>query len=208
MNRLAGFAVMDVSTSILDDPKFRRIQRQAPELVATAFTAYLATMAESWRAGKRVSIDDAWPSILIYDAAADNVLREVGLLDAKGLPNSKAWRSWFQPAFQRRETLREKWRRANENRRDDAAPEPPGNRRGNSGGTAAPVPSAPSVRPVPSEPSVPPVGARGARDDDGLTTPLTREEERRALLEKASEDFKHQRITLSEYQRIRQENAA
>lgn len=169
MSRTEGFAVMDVSTSICDDPKFRRIQRQSPELVGTAFSVYVAVMAESWRAGKRVSVDDAWPSIIPYDARADEALREAGLLDRRGLPSAKAWRSWFEPAYKRRETMREKWRRANENRRDDSAPPP----RGNRADTAAPVPSrtAPSdrtVRPDRSAPSDPPGSTTRVTDEIDL----------------------------------------
>jgi hypothetical protein len=59
MSRDEGFAVMDVSTSITDDPKVRKLWRHAPDHAAAAFTAYVATMAESWRSGKRATVDDS-----------------------------------------------------------------------------------------------------------------------------------------------------
>ena len=172
MTRTEGFAVMDVSTSILDDPKFRRIQRQAPELVATAFTAYLGVMAESWRTGRRVSIDDAWPTIIQYDAAVDSILREVGLLDKRGLPTPKAWRGWFEPARERRDKSRERWARYNAKRDADTTLPP----RGNHVGTATSVPSVPSVPSDPIRPNRPsvPSGVYEAVDPDESLPPHLR----------------------------------
>lgn len=149
-SRSEGFAVMDVSTSILQDPKFRRIQREAPDQVATAFTAYVATIAESWKAGRRVAIDDAWPAILPYSETAVEVMQTVKLLDSGGRIASKSWRDWFDTARSRRDAARDRWRRSNEKRHDDAASPP----RGSSADTDA---IRPSVRPSdsvrPSEPS-------------------------------------------------------
>lgn len=137
---------MDVSTSICDDPKFRRLARETPQLVAPAFTAYLATMAESWRVGRRVNVHDAWPAILPFDEAACDALVKVGLLDRRGVLAPKGWRSWFEPARERRQKSRDRWARYNAQRTGDTALEP----RGNHADTATSVP------PVPSVPSDPP----------------------------------------------------
>jgi hypothetical protein len=178
MSRDEGFAVMDVSTSIVDDPKFRKLYRHAPDHAGSAFAAYIATVAESWKAGRRVNVDDAWPSFLPFDKASVEALIHVGLLDAKGLVPSKAWRSWFGPAYERRANSRERWRRANERRHADAAQSNGSNLdgttgipRGNSADTTA-IPSVPSVRP-----SVPPDRAslRALRAPDSV------KEYRRAL---------------------------
>lgn len=148
MSRSEGFAVMDVSTSICDDPKFRRLQRESPEHVAVGFTAYIAVMAESWRSGQRVSIDDAWPGFIPFDQHAIDALIRVALLDKKGRPTVKAWASWFEPARERRTKSRDRWARYNASRNADAAPVP----RGSDAATATSDPSVPSV-PSPSVPS-------------------------------------------------------
>lgn len=148
MSRSDGFPVMDVSTSICDDPKFRLLQRRNPAIVAVAFTAYIATVAESWRAGRRVSIDHAWPAFVPFDDAAKTALAGVGLLDRMGCVPQKAWRSWFDPANERRARSRERWARYNAQRNAVTTPAP----RGSDAATAT---SVPSVRTVPSVPTVP-----------------------------------------------------
>lgn len=111
MTRDEGFAVMDVSTSLLQDPKVRRLQRHAPDRWAVAMIAYVSTMSESWKAGRRVSVDDAWPVGLPYDALAAEGLAQVGLVDANGLIVPRTWRSWFGKAKSRRAKTRADWRR-------------------------------------------------------------------------------------------------
>lgn len=108
-SRLQGFDVMDVSTSLLHDPKIRRLSREQPALLAPAFMAYVATVAESWKAGDRVSVADAWPSYLPYDEAAVTALMGVALLDDGGRVPVKSWRGWFAPARKRRESARKRW---------------------------------------------------------------------------------------------------
>lgn len=133
---------MDVSTSIVDDPKFRKLYRHAPDHAGDAFAAYVATMSESWKAGRRVNVDDAWPAFLPFNKPAIEALIHVGLLDAKGLIPSKSWRSWFGPANERRAKARDRWARYNASRTGVTADVP----RGNDVGTATSVPSVPSVR--------------------------------------------------------------
>jgi hypothetical protein len=160
MPRSEGFAVMDVSTSVCDDPKFRRLQRESPEHVAVAFTAYIATCAESWKTGRRVSAEDGWPAFLPFDRAAIDALIRVGLLDSRGLVSSKAWRSWFDPARKRRDLARDRWSRYNAKRDADTASEP----RGSDVGTATSVPLRPSA----------PSGPSGVNTDVDLDAPRPR----------------------------------
>lgn len=111
MTRDEGFAVMDVSTSLLQDPKVRKLQRHAPDRWPTAMVAYVSTMAESWKAGRRVTVEDAWPVGLAYDELAAEALQQVGLIDGSGLIVPRTWRSWFGKAKQRRNKSRADWRR-------------------------------------------------------------------------------------------------
>lgn len=167
MSRDDGFTVMDVSTGYVDDPKWRKLVRHAPDQLGPAFIAYTATMAESWRAGRRVTIDDSWPALIPYSKAAVDALRHVGLLDSGGHVQVRAWRGWFGPAKERRDAFRDRWARANEKRRAAAASLP----RGDSAATdelPTPFRSDPSV---PSDPSVdsreipPPPAERGRRSN-------------------------------------------
>lgn len=153
MSRDDGFAVMDVSTDLVNDPKIRKLYRHAPDHADRAVVAYLSTMGESWKAGRRVNVDDAWPAFIPFDQSAVAALVHVGLIDGRGMVMSKAWRGWFGPADDRRRKARAKWKRANDKRHaeamgeggdTDATPESP---RGTTAVTPSPVPSAPSVPP-------------------------------------------------------------
>lgn len=195
MSRDDGFAVMDVSTDILNDPKFRKLQRLHPELVGQGCTAYLAVMAESWKAGRRLPLADAWPAVLAFDPAVERALVDVGLLDRKSFVPQKVWDNWFTPAFKRREATRERWRRANENRANGSTnnsaqpttdtPRPP---RGSNADTGA-IPSVPSV-PSESIPPIPPQGGgprRKGRRRDGTSPRQLDEAAERAKRERASQ---------------------
>lgn len=165
VSRDDGFAVMDVSTGYVDDPKWRKLLRHAPDQLGPAFIAYTATMAESWRAGRRVSIDDAWPALIPYSKPAVDALRHAGLLDSHGHVQMRAWRGWFGPAKERRDAFRDRWARANEKRRAATEQLP----RGDSAATASPVPSVPSDPSVPSVDirEIPPPPTSGGRRKDG-----------------------------------------
>lgn len=168
MSRDDGFTVMDVSTDIANDPKFRLLHRERPDHVASAFMAYVAVLGESWKAGRRVSVNQAWPVVLPFDAEVVASMVRVRLVDRSGLPPRKAWDGWFGPANERRDKSRERWRRANANRNADTAAEPRG---------SSDVPMPPSVPLRPSAPSVPPEGIQGVTslDDEprriGLANP-------------------------------------
>lgn len=143
MSRDEGFAVMDLATDIANDPKVRKLWRHAPSHAGAAFMAYIATVGESWKAGRRVSVDDAWPSHVPFSKPAVEALVHVGLIDRNGFIPPKAWRGWFGKAKQRRDVARERWQRSNEKRHADTALSP----RGSDAVTASTVPSVPSVPP-------------------------------------------------------------
>lgn len=143
MSRDEGFAVMDVSVDIANDPKVRRLWRERPEQAGVGFYVYTATVGESWKAGQRVTAEYAWPATVPFDDAVVGALRHVGLLDRSSRVPATAWRGWFEPAKTRRDAARERWRRANEKRHADAAMLP----RGSDAVTASTVPSVPSVPP-------------------------------------------------------------
>lgn len=163
MSRDEGFDVMDVSTSIVHDPKVRKLARYAPDRAGVAFTAYLSVMAESWRAGRRVQLDDAWPPFLPFDPSAAEALVHVGLLDAKGMIPAKAWHGWFDPAMERRQKSRDRWARYNAKRDAATASSPRGNDVGTASSDSPPVPP---VRPTDS-PSVNEEGSTGSQTPQG-----------------------------------------
>lgn len=195
MSRDDGFPVMDVSTSIVHDPKFRLLHRDNPEHVTAAFLAYIAMLGESWKAGRRVSVTEAWPSLVPFDAEVVASMVRVRLVDRGGLPPRKAWDGWYLPALERRTKSRDRWARYNAKRDADTTSLP----RGNHADTATSVrsfnPSVPS-----DSPSVPP--SAGANDDG--QKPGTKEERHRALI-RLSEEFQAGHISEMDYQRQRRE---
>lgn len=201
MSRDEGFAVMDVSTSLLQDPKVRKLQRYAPDRWPVAMIAYVSTMSESWKAGRRVSVEDAWPVGLTFDALAAEALIQVGLVDGSGHIIPRTWRSWFGKAKSRRAKSRADWRKWQQEHRK---------RKGGVNPDSDPdkvIPSVPPVRSVPSDPSVRP-SARAGRAELQYDGPKDPEEERRIALEQASEEFKAGKLTELEYLRRRREMAS
>jgi hypothetical protein len=185
VSREDGFAVMDVSVDIVNDPKIRKLYRHAPAQAGPAIVAYLATMGESWKAGRRVSVEDAWPAFMPFDQAAVDAMIHVELLDSKGLLSSKAWRSWFMPAQTRREAVRERWRRANEKRAHSStndsggtaavtAATPRGSRADTAANHSVPIRSDSDSVPVENEEIPPPPAERGRRANG--TNPRSRGE--------------------------------
>jgi hypothetical protein len=109
MSRPDGFNIMDVSTSIQDDPKFRRLARAHPDLWASALGLYVVLLAASWKAGDRVMLSDAWPLFLPIDPAVVAAL-SVELLDDEGRIPEDTWQGWYGPAQERREARRDSGR--------------------------------------------------------------------------------------------------
>jgi hypothetical protein len=196
MARDDGFPVMDISTSIVHDPKFRLLHRERPEHVPAAFLAYVATLGESWKAGHRVSVTDAWPTLLPFDPEVVTSMIRVKLIERSGLPPRRAWDGWYTPARERRAASRERWRRANENRRTDGAADSDDTARLPRGTRDVPrPPSVPTVRP--SKQSAPSTRAR--EKDDGLTTPPTKGK----LLHQLSEQYQDGELSEVDYERER-----
>lgn len=192
MSRDEGFAVMDVSTSLLQDTKVRKLQRHAPDRWPVAMVAYVSAMAESWKAGHRVSIEDAWPVGMVYDPLALDALIHVDLVDGAGLIVTKTWRSWFGKAKSRRSKSRADWRKWQQSHRKNQGRVSPDSDPDTS------IPYRPSVRSSrPSGPSVPPARAR-----EGSDGPKDEYDER-SPAERLSDDFKAGRINELEYQRLR-----
>lgn len=108
-----GFLEANVSTALLDDPKFRRLLRNAnndADLMSHAVVVYTATVLASWRQGERVTAEDAAPPWVTDIERHVQGLQAVGLLDAQGKVMRKAWAKRFEPARQRRDEMREQWR--------------------------------------------------------------------------------------------------
>lgn len=159
MSRDEGFAVMDVSTSMLGDTKIKRLLRHCPDHYTVAVVAYFSTMAESWKAGRRLSVEDCWPVGVPVDPLAIEALVHVGLLDGSGFIVVKTWRSWFGKAKSRRSKSRADWRKwQQEHRKRQGGVSP-------DSGPDKPIPSVPTVRP--SDPSVPSKDPQGGTSLDG-----------------------------------------
>ena len=160
MSQQPGFDVMDIDTSIANDPKFRRIHRTNADLVSTAFMAYVALLGESWKAAERVTIEDAWPALLPFDTRAVESMQTAGLIDSDGRIPSRAWRKRFAEANKRRIAARARWRRHNDKRgksstnNDATATDEP---RGSDVDTATSVPSVPFRPSVRSDNPLPPL---------------------------------------------------
>src|SRR4051812_7373717 len=110
-SRIEGFAIMDVSTSLHDDTKVKRLAREYPDSLGDGFLAYVATMGESWKAGQRLTVVDCWPSYRPFDPAVVHALKAVKLLDDDGQVTLSAWRGYYMQARKRRKSSRDRWTR-------------------------------------------------------------------------------------------------
>lgn len=177
MSRDDGFAIMDISTSVLDDPRFRKLARFAPDHVGAAVTGYVATLASSWKDGRRVSVDDAWPALLPFDSLAVDALKHVRLLDSTGRIPVKPWRGWFEAARARRDKQRADWREWQRTHRRGQGQSPTPSHAGVSPDSVQDksIPSAPTVPSVPTEGSTRPLTFREAvprPGQNGLVDPM------------------------------------
>lgn len=108
MPRDEGFMVADTATDKFTDAKFKRLWRvcQDEQAMNAACVLFEAVTLASWGAGTRVTAADAAP---LWMGAIDDqlaALQSAGLLDSSGRIPSKSWRSWFTPAYERRENRR------------------------------------------------------------------------------------------------------
>lgn len=170
MSRRPGFDVMDVDTSIVNDPKFKRILRSRPEHAAPAFMAYVALLGESWKAAERTTIVDAWPALVPFDDAVVESMKAAELLDKTGRIPAIAWRKRFTEANERRLKARERWARYNEKRAKSSTNDDVVTTslpRGRNAVTATSVPSVPTVPSVPYNEEIPPPPAERGRRPNG-----------------------------------------
>lgn len=110
MSRDDGFAIADTDTSLMSDPKVVALARRLRDSVATmaAVGLYDAVRLASWKAGERLTLDEALPGWWldpVDDMAAH--LIAVGLLDAERRIPVGPWQSWFVPAYARRDHYRQ-----------------------------------------------------------------------------------------------------
>jgi len=163
MSRDEGFRNADVDVGLLDDPKVRQLVRSTRDeaLVARCLVAYVATLTSSWGQGQRVALEDAAPLWMTGVSDLRDRLVDVGLIDPDGRIPERAWESWYGQAQQRKENLRERWRRANTARKGKADSKVTAlSPRGYSGDPLRTVPDR-----FPSDPSVP-VSRNGARTNE------------------------------------------
>jgi hypothetical protein len=116
VSRDAGFDRCDLDTGIFSDPKFKKLARNHPDLIAVATAGYIGIVAQSWRAAERLSAEDAWPAILPWSPDAVVAMQEANLLDVDGKIVEHAWESWFGEANRRRLGGRARWQRYNKTR--------------------------------------------------------------------------------------------
>ncbi len=141
-----GFSIMDVSTAILDDPKFLRLNLRYPDQYLAGVVANTATLARSWAKGRRVTAQEAWPVYRPECPEALDALVSVKLLDRNYRLPAVSWREWFEIAEQRRDATRERNRNSARAHRE--------RQRGVSTDGASAV-AYPTVRPsVPTDPTV------------------------------------------------------
>ena len=107
VDRSAGFAIADIDSGLLEDPKVRKLARRlrADNDLGAALLVYIATMLGSWGEGRRLTAVEAesWVEPTPERVAQ---LQEVGLLDEAARIPAHAWARWFEPAFRRRDAMR------------------------------------------------------------------------------------------------------
>jgi hypothetical protein len=114
MSREAGFSIADIDSGFVADPKVVALARRLHDQNVTAAYCllYLSLVLASWKAGKRLTLDEgapAWWTDSLDDARGH--LEAVDLLDVDGRIHDRAWEGWFGPASARREERREAGRR-------------------------------------------------------------------------------------------------
>jgi len=178
MTRDAGLPRADIDTSLFDDPKVVALVRRLKDSfqIMVHVGLYQAVVLKSWRAGERLTLDEAAPAWWLEptDEVRAN-LEVVGLLDAEGRIPEKAFESWYRPAEKRYAQRREagsRGGRATARQRVDSPPSatPPATPSATAGeaATAATALAQPTVHPS-SRPSSPPASANGSRPHERTT---------------------------------------
>lgn len=168
MSRDDGFAIADIDTGLLADPKIVALARRLRDPVQTAahVALYVGLILESWGAGERLTFDAALPAWWLEDAGAIRAnLAGVGLIDESGRLPDHAWTGWYEPARNRREARRAAGSKGGQTKpRSSNAPTSLKPRSSDAQATLNPTGPTGPVRPRPAEPS-PPLSARhGARE--------------------------------------------
>lgn len=92
-----GFGWADIDTGYYSDTKVKALARRVRDPIRTAawLDLHKSTIIESFRLGRRVTMDDAAPYFWtdLEEARAD--LIAVGLLDADSMLPAGAWDKWF-----------------------------------------------------------------------------------------------------------------
>jgi len=99
--RNGGFNEVDLSVDILNHRKWRHIRRHHAAVVLESVVVYLSVVCDSWRAGKRLPIDECWPEHFVPETilpAVANALTSAGLLDKTGCIPEDSWDEWFGQA--------------------------------------------------------------------------------------------------------------
>jgi hypothetical protein len=107
MSRDDGFAVVDLDVGLAHDPKIIRLARNLRDETQTAAHVglYVTLLAESWRNGERVRLEDALPAWWMADVApVAAALCAAGLVDDEHRIPERSWDSWFMPAWRRRQS--------------------------------------------------------------------------------------------------------
>ena len=106
MTRADGFEIADTDTGMMADPKILALSRRLHDTIRTAaaVTLYDSVRLASWRAGRRLTLDETAPGWWLdsfEDLAGE--LGAVGLLDSERRIPLHAWEGWFGPARDRRQ---------------------------------------------------------------------------------------------------------
>jgi len=165
VSRDAGFAIADLDTGLLADPKVVALaRRQRDPLRTSAFVGlYVAVVLESWSSARRVTLEEAAPAWWLDGLSdAQQALLAAGLLDDDGRIPTHVWDGWYVPAAERRDQSRDRWRRASAAARDRAKSVSDDSARSHASRT---VPSVPTDSVRPSEATT-----RTVQGTDDLTT--------------------------------------
>ena len=112
MARDEGFAIADISTAQLTDPKVRRLWRECAgnvNLMNAAMMLYHATVLESWQHGQPIAAENAAPFWMLELPLAP--LKAAEMLTEEGFVPEHAWESWYGPAHKRRAERQESGRK-------------------------------------------------------------------------------------------------
>lgn len=146
-----GFAIADVDTGIMADPKILCLARRLRDSAATmaAVGLYHAVVLASWKAGERVTLEDsapAWWLDPIDEPAA--ALVAVGLLDDEHRIPEHAWDGWFAPARDRRQRFRDLGAKGGRAKAEHGLLAPPPSARSSERSTARSTPTVPTYLPT------------------------------------------------------------